>query len=235
MQDNRKISIVIPNYNRTDLLIESFEKVYSDDRVSEIIVSDDFSEKSVYYELMDLFELMPKVKMFRNQFNQDCYMNKHTAMELATNEFCILADSDNIFEPDYIDRVYSFPVWDKNTIYAPSFAKPTFNYTEYNGEVITKENVSSFIDKPMFETALNTSNFFINRSQYLKTWDGAVDPVTSDSIYFVYCWLNAGNKFHIVDGMEYFHRVHDDSHYKINVARTPEGFHDSILNKLRQL
>jgi glycosyltransferase involved in cell wall biosynthesis len=235
MQDGRRISLCIPNYNRVDMLLESFEKVYSDDRISEIIVSDDHSDGEVYYELESLFKLMPKVKMFRNDVNQDCYKNKHTAIELATNDWVILLDSDNIIGLDYLDKLSAIPVWDDMLIYAPCFAAPNFDFRPYAGMVVRRGNVSEYIDKPMFETMLNAANFFVNRKRYLSIWDGRVDPVTSDSIFFTYKWLEDDNVIYVVDGLEYFHRVHEGSHYKNNVARTPNGFHESILNKLRQL
>lgn len=235
MQDDRKISLAIPNYNRIDMLLESFEKVYSDPRISEIIISDDHSDNEVYYELESLFKLMPKVKMFRNDVNLDCYRNKRQAIELATNEQVILLDSDNIIDTRFIDILYDRPIWDDMVIYAPCFAAPLFDFRPYSGMVIRGENVSKYLDKPFFETMLNAANFFINRKRYLSIWDGSIDPVTSDSIYFTYKWLEDGNVIYVVDGLEYFHRVHDGSHYKNNVARTPNGFHESILNKLRQL
>lgn len=235
MQDDRKISLCIPNYNRVDMLLESFEKVYSDPRISEIIISDDHSDREVYYELESLFKLMPKVKMFRNDVNQDCYKNKHTAIELATNDWAIILDSDNKIDSIYLNKLYDSPVWDDMVIYTPCFAAPQFDFRPYAGMVIRSDNVSEYIDKPMFEVMLNASNFFINRKRYLSIWDESVDPVTSDSIYFTYKWLEDGSVIHVVDGLEYFHRVHDGSHYKNNVARTPNGFHESILNKIRQL
>lgn len=235
MADDRRISICIPNYNRTDMLLEAFEKVYSDERVSEIVISDDCSDVEVYAELKLLFALMPKVRMFRNDANQDCYRNKHRAIELAENDWVILLDSDNIIDKNYLDNIFIHGEWHTNTIFAPTFARETFDYRAYESVLISKGNVSSWIDKPLFETALNTSNFFINRNEYLKVWDGSVDPVTSDSIYFIKCWLNAGNLVYFVPDLQYIHRVHTESHYQKNTHRTPKGFHENILTQLREL
>lgn len=216
MQDDRKVSLAIPNWNRTDMLLESFEKVYSDDRISEIIISDDHSDKEVYHELEKLFALMPKVKMFRNDINLDCYRNKHRAIELATNKWVIIFDSDNILGKDYVDKLYSFYDWRDDFIYAPSFAKPNFDYRQFNNCTISSKNVSKYVEMNMFMTCLNTFNFFINRKRYLQVWDGSINPITSDSEYFNYCWLKSGGFIRIEDGLEYFHRVHDESHFKKN-------------------
>ncbi len=186
MTDERKISLCFTNYNRDETLLDAFEKVYDDERISEIIVSDDHSEKEYYETLQTYFEYFPKVKMFRNEINLDCYKNKRQAVELASNDWVCLWDSDNIFGKDYIDKLYEKPEWKANTIYTPSFAAPHFDFRPYDNLIITKENVSQYIDKPLFETCLNAANYFVNRDQYLDVWDGSIDPVTSDSIYMCY-------------------------------------------------
>lgn len=234
MTDSRQISLCIPNYNRVDFLLEAFEKVYYDQRISEIIVSDDHSDKEIYDQLEKLFIHFPKVKMFRNEINVDCHRNKKISIELAVNKWVIIFDSDNILYPDYLDRVFD-QQWEEDIIITPSFASPLFDFRQYEGLLITKNNIAEWIDKPMFETMCNAANYFVNREEYLKVWDGGIDPVTSDSIFQFHNWLKAGNKVNILPNLTYFHRVHDGSHYRNNNHRTPTGFHEGILQKLREL
>lgn len=230
----QRISICIPNYNRSDLLLESFINVYGDERIAEIIISDDHSDIEIYKSLEELFVEMPKVRMERNGKNIDCYANKRRAVSMAKTEFVILFDSDNILKKDYIDKVYEYK-WKDDKIITPSFAKPHFDFTAFEGTVVSRENVAKYLEMPMFETMLNAANFFVNRDRYLLVWDDSVDPVTSDSIFFCYNWLKSGNDIFIAPGLHYEHRVHPGSHYKNNVSRTPVGFHQSILSKLKQL
>lgn len=234
MTDDRKISIAIPTWNRVEMTIEAFMDVYDDDRISEIVIVDDASDLEVFTRLKELCDNLSKVKLYRNLTNQDCYRNKMTAISYVSNDRCILLDSDNKIGKDYINRLYEIPEWDYNTIYTPDFAEPSFSFQQFSGLLVTKGDVSNWIDEPMFEVMLNASNYFVNRNEFLKVWDGSTDPVTSDSIFTAYNWLNAGNKIIVVDGLHYQHRVHN-GHYQTNVHRTPVGFHDSVLNKLRQL
>lgn len=235
MSDERKISICIPTWNRPELTINSFMDVYGDERVSEIVIVDDASELHNYEKLKQITDYLPKVKLFRNESNKDCYVNKKIAVELATNHYVVLFDSDNTLNKNYLDRIFSLSFEDaSHTIFTPSFAKPHFNFEAYSGEVINKRNVSEFIDKPMFEVCLNACNYFVNREEYLKVWDGSVDPVTSDSIYFMSKWFESGNSLYIVPDLNYEHKVHN-GHYEQNVARTPKGFHQSILKRLREM
>jgi glycosyltransferase involved in cell wall biosynthesis len=227
----RHISICIPTYNRVALTIESFIDVYTDERVSEIVIVDDASEPGVWEELIDICKHLDKVSLCCNEKNLDCYRNKREAVSKATNEWVILLDSDNVIDKSYIDKLFEQKL-DEKTIYTPSFAKPNFDFRMYEGNILSKENIASFIDRPMLEVCLNACNYFINRNEYLRIWDGSVDPVTSDSIYFMSKWFEAGNKLNIVAGLHYNHTMHY-GHYEQNKNRTPQGFHENILNKLR--
>lgn len=234
MQEGRKISVCYTTYNRVEQLLDSMENIYDDARINEIIVSDDHSFSEYYEMLQKYFEYMSKVKLFRNDVNLDCYKNKRQAVELATNEWVCLWDSDNVFGTDYLDTIFSLE-WDAKTIYTPCFAKPAFDFRPYENLLLSKENIAEYIDKPLLEVSLNACNYFVNRSEYLRVFDDSVDPVTSDTIFHSFNWLNAGNKIKIVAGLEYFHTIHPGSHYQNNVLRTPQGFHDKILNNLRNM
>ena len=237
MQDDRKISICIPTWQRSEMTIDAFYDVYNDERVSEVVIVDDASDLAIYEELKSVTDCLPKVKLYRNIINRDCYRNKNTAIGYSSQQSsgCILLDSDNKIDQNYIDTLYALEKWEVDTIYTPSFASPHFDFRAYEGLTVTKENVAEYIEKPMFEVCLNAANYFVNGLMYLMFWDDKVDPVTSDSIYMAYKWLEAGNKIYIVPGLQYEHRVHEGSHYKNNVHRTAPGFHESILQKLREL
>ena len=231
------ISLCLTTFNRTELLYESCRQLLQDNRVSEIVIVDDHSTEDIYNTIFWQFNAVPKVKLFRNERNLDCYRNKREAVSKATNEWVIIGDSDNIFTTAYIDRIESLFLSGMNpkTLYQPSFAKPHFNFSPFNGLTINKENVKKYMPDLMFQTMLNAMNYFVNRDEYLKLWDGSVDPVTSDSIFHNYNWLKAGNDIYVVPGLEYEHRIHNGSHYQNNVRRTPNGFNNEIVNKLNSL
>lgn len=240
------ITLAIPTFNRTDLLFECFKDLIDDDRVSEIVIVDDASEIEIYNQVAEYCSHIPKVKLYRNEKNLDCYRNKREAVSKASNEWVILLDSDNIIDTRYLDTLYfikeygTFEIqngrkWIKGKIHQPQYARPSFDFRRWSGANFTKSNLKTALSDSSFTTMLNACNFFINRDEYLRVWDGSVDPVTSDSIYFNYKWLEAGNSIYVVPGLEYEHRVHNGSHYQNNVMRTPKGFHESIIQKLKEL
>lgn len=233
--DSNFISIAFTNYNRTDLLFEAIEPFLKDERVSEVVISDDASNENVFAEIKARYSLTSKVQIYRNDVTKDCYYNKRQAVKRATNDWVALLDSDNIFGRDFVDAIFAQRPWNQSWAYAPEFARPHFNFTAISGIAISRSNIASVLPNGNCSTMLNAMNYFVNRDEYLRIWDNSVDPVTSDSLFQNYNWLKAGNTIYVTPGLQYQHRVHDGSHYKQNVRRTPSGFHDELIEKLKRL
>jgi glycosyltransferase involved in cell wall biosynthesis len=213
------ITIALTTFNRFQLLIESVTQVINDPRVGEIVICDDASTDGSFQKICQYYRNHSKVKISRNEKNVDCYRNKKIVVSLASNEWVILFDSDNILSPPYLDTLYAIN-WTDRVAYLPEFAMPHFDYTAFSGSTITHGNVAGWMKQKHFATALNTANYFFQRDEYLQVWDGSVDPHTADSIYQNYNWLRARNSLYIVPGLRYHHRIHDESHYKRNVHKT---------------
>lgn len=213
-----------------------------DHRIDEIVIADDCSDEAIYNSMVWYFKDFPNVKIFRNEYNLDCYKNKARVLELASNDWCILFDSDNVIDVSYINRIENLFVAGLNdkTAYMPSFAKPHFNFQGVAGVNINRGNISELIKRDDVQTMLNAMNYFVNRNEYLRVFDPSQDPVTSDSIYQNFRWLDLGNSIYVVPDLYYEHRVdnhaeEEPSHYGKNVNRTPRGFHERILNNLKAM
>jgi FkbM family methyltransferase len=222
-----------PNYDRTRMLLQSFEAVIGDQRISEVIIKDDHSDDKAHEQTIATLEGSPKVRIIRNEQNLGPYRNRMTAIERATNAWVIALDNDNVLEQEYLDKIFG-QEWHEDTILAPDFAKPQFDFRRFRNLVITKRNVSTHMREPSFNVLINTGNYFVNRQKYLDVWDGSIDPATSDSEYFNYCWLAAGNKIKVVAGLEYFHRVHPQSYYVQNQDKAV-GAHRMVQEKMAAL
>lgn len=242
MNDITPISICLTNFNRSKLLFESISNVLMDERVNEVVISDDCSRDEIFQSVVWYFKEFPKVRIYRNESNLDCYRNKAKALELATNDWCILFDSDNIMDKSYLDKIETMVIagLSPRTIYTPSFARPHFDFTSVSGVNISRANIAGLVHSDKVTTMLNAANYFVNRHEYLKVFNPDIDPVTSDSIYMMSRWLEAGNTVYVVPDLSYQHRVNnhgseEGSHYGANVRRTPSGFHDGIISKLKQM
>lgn len=204
------ISLCLTNYNRYDMLLEAIQGVISDERITEIVISDDCSDEIIYDKLKILAYAYPKIKLHRNYKRMGMSLNKATAVALASNEYCILLDSDNIIGKDYIDEVYK-KSWFADVIYCPELAKPTFIYTDYTQKILDKDSVKPFLKDVMFGCLLNTCNYFFHRDTYLDVYEYDPDLMASDTIYFNYLWLRSGRKMVVVPNLSYFHRMHTGS------------------------
>lgn len=231
------LSICFTNYNRTGLLYEAVEPFLNDTRIKEIVISDDNSDHDTITAIWHHYQFASKVRVHRNEVNLDCYHNKAKAIERATGEWVCILDSDNIFSKEYIDRMENLFVAGLNPkqIYQPEFARPHFDFRHVSGKCITRQNVAELIDNSGTQTMLNAMNYLVNRQEYLRVFDNDIRPVTSDSIYQNYRWIEAGNMIYVVPDFQYDHRVHDGSHYRQNVRRTPSHLHDDIVNRLKQM
>jgi glycosyltransferase involved in cell wall biosynthesis len=219
------------------MLFESFQQVLNDDRVSEIIIVDDCSPESTYRKIQVYTSGHEKIKLFRNRKNLGCYKNKREAISLATNEYVIIFDSDNIMTKGYIDKIFE-QEWNENVILAPDYVV-SFDYRHFAGLEINRRNVSKYVNMKQFDCLINTMNYFVHRDSYLKVWDGSIEPWTADTIYQNYRWIDSGRTFKVVKGLEYEHRIkhnfrEEQSHYQTHVRMTGNLF-NNLMNKLRRM
>lgn len=229
------LSVAFTHYNRRDLLLEAFAGVVDDPRVDEIVVADDCSTDGSYEELQVILSASSKFRLFRNPRNVDCYRNKAAAVGYSRNPWVALWDCDNRFTSAYLDALEAVGELDPGTAYLPVFAEPDFDYREFSGLTVTRENVQQYVDQPMFLTALNTANYVVPRAAYLEVHNPNVDPVTADSIYVNLRWLLSGRALHFVTGMHYVHRIHPGSHFQLNHTPQLEAYKMKIEDQLRRL
>jgi len=228
----RKISLCVPTWNRFDFTIKCFEQVINDERIQEIIISDDNSNDGSCERLEEYYADIPNVFVYQNKERLKVHGNKMMAVKHALSDWCILFDSDNIITKDYLDKIYE-QEWISDRILQPSFAKPHFDYRGLIGKY-DAENTKQNIQRPLFECMLNTQNFFVNRDSYLKVWEDQADINGADSIYFNYLWLKSGRSIKVVEGLEYEHVVHRGSFYE-SVAEDSVPKALNIVDKIKLL
>lgn len=222
----KKLSVCYTNYNRYELIVESFIAIHDHDLIDEIIISDDASDIEIYAKLKTMCDLFPKVKLHRNDKNLNCYHNKHKAASLAKNDYILILDSDNSFSHKFID-IIGQQDWSFDTALMPCYAMPLFDYRQFSNEIISRHNVAQFMNFPMFRVMLNCCNYFVNRHFYLSCFDLSINPYTADSIYVNNNWLKNGGKIKVVEGLQYNHLIHKESHYQ-----THQHLTGNLLNEI---
>ena len=201
--------------------------------IDEIIVVDDGSED--YPELSALLANQPKVSLHHYYPNRGVFTNKIEAVALASNNWVINSDSDNLMDTAYIDHVISMKR-DPLTWYCPSFAKPQFDYRGLVGRYDI-DTIKDFFQTPIAACAINTGNEIVYRPEYMRVL-GRFHGVrrfdlilpnylglqeeerleeqwhlvygACDSILLNMEWLKAGGTLEFCEGLEYEHAVHVD-------------------------
>lgn len=209
------LTLALTTFNRYELLKESFAQVITDPRIDEILISDDESDWEIYTQVNSLTNLNDKIKVTRQLNNRGMGKNKADVVALSKNDFVVLFDSDNVITPSYLDALPDelFP----DTIYMPSFARPEFNFRQYEGLLFDRENVGKYIKDPPFNVLLNCCNYVVPRLTYGEVYKFDPEVKGADTIAFNYRWLEAGYKFYVVPGMEYTHKVHRGSEFMKHV------------------
>lgn len=233
------ISVSVTSYNRFDLTIKSFENIIGNPKINQIIISDDCSPDDSGRKLKNYFDgrkyfdgKNENVKVMIQAQNRGMSLNKYMAIAMASNPFVLILDSDNIVDSSYLNALPD--ELDAETIYMPDFASPNFDYRKFAGMIFDKSNIKEFISDPMGNCCANTCNYVVNRDKYMEVYQKDESVKETDTIHFLYLWLKAGYKFTIVPGMQYFHRVHDQSGWLQNANYNMKKG-EEIRNKILEL
>lgn len=236
------ITLSITTYNRSELVTESFDKVITDDRISEIIIVDDFSSIEIFNDLKNRIDNLKnsKIKLYRNDSNLGAFLNKKIAVDLSSNDWIILLDSDNIIDTDYIDNIIDKK--DIGTIYCPSHAicdSPTLNYKNYIG-ILHKEDYRNNISagRSIWDCIFNTGNYFFNKKTYLECIEReepVKNPFAADAYYIIYLLFKniEGSKFEVVPNLHYKHRLHSSSYF-VTSGPGSDIFINEIIEDVRK-
>lgn len=204
----------------------------SDDCVAEIVIQDDRS--SDYEELQSYTN--DKVRLYQNSENLSPLISRINLVQNCNYDRILLMDSDNFLDKNSFDKINSIPNPDPNTIYCPDFARPCFQFKEYSDKIIDLQFAKQQIENIGMQILLNTGNYFIPKTEYLKVCD-KIDKkyahYTVDVIYYNYLWLSNGNKIHCVKDYEYDHTMRGDSYYMTHSGFSGEKL-EEVTNLYRQ-
>lgn len=238
-------SLCIPTMDRYDFLSSYLFVYLENELIQEIIITD---ENGRDIEKIKAHFDHPKLKLFQNEKQLGPLLNKLRAASFAQNEWIALIDSDNFASDDYFRTAKKYiesNVTTQNVILAPSFAKPHFDYSQFNGFVFTK---GTFEENRRKERKLNLSSLILmNTGNYvlhcnlLTGLDLSKDldvykTSACDVLYLnLFLFEHSDLHLHVVKGLEYDHIVHNDcvsiqtsNHYNSFKQEISERYHNFI-------
>lgn len=228
------LSLAITTFNRLEFTLNSFAEIYDDERIDEIVISDDCSDMDCYKAMLEYTKNLPKIRLHRNVSNQGCYINKYIATSLCKNDFVIIFDSDNVLTKDYLNAIEKYYPLSENTIYAPDFLMPTFNYNHFAGQIINNSNVSYYTEMKLFDCLINSCNYVVPRKNFCNTFDLTTKKYADDTAYINLVWLQHGGEIFVVPDMQYYHTIHDKSHYQQYAVESKQRF-DDIMQQFKNM
>ncbi|QAU35406.1 glycosyltransferase family A protein [Janthinobacterium sp. 17J80-10] len=105
VQEGVTLSLVIPTYNRADLIGETIASALGQTRsFTEIIVVDDGSTDNTQ-EVLQKFE--GRIRLLRTP-NQGVQAARNAGVAIATSEYISFCDSDDLLEPEFVRKVAAY-------------------------------------------------------------------------------------------------------------------------------
>ena len=144
MNDNIKISILIPTYNRSSYLKKCLESIISQNHDDiEIIISDNNSPDNTA-EIVNQFN-DKRIKYYKNENNIGSNANFYKLIELATGEFIFFLTDDDYLLPGSIEEIKDFilnnnhlDAFKSDLIVYNEKSKTAFNYKYFDHNVVDK-------------------------------------------------------------------------------------------------
>lgn len=207
-----------------DFLSTNLPKYISNPYIDEVIIADENGND--YNLLLEHFSNETKLKVFRNETILGPFLNKLNVLRKAKNQWIVLIDSDNFADLNYFETIHHYISTNSLhdfTVLMPSFAKPNFNYKDFENQIMTKNNIKNIekINNLMFNCLINTGNYVLNKKLVdnisLEHESKEIIETSSacDVKYFNLLLLEQFPEieFHVVKNLEYHHVVHANSIY----------------------
>lgn len=244
-----EIGLVITTWNesRKPGRLERALEIASDPRIVEVVIADDASDDfaALVLRLQELCQARPavadKLRLVSQPENLGVFGNKLAGIREARSAWLQSLDSDNTISKEYLDCLEQlvFSHWAPPTrIICASFARPNFDYRQYEGFEVTLKTFPVLADWRTFGCFMNTGNQCFHRETMCAVMEGASilrhdreQPQylcrhslsdkehrlvfdSADSYYFNKRWLLAGNSLLILPNLAYDHEVNEHSSWQ---------------------
>jgi len=230
-----KIAVAITTFNEIERsgghwLRTNVESMLASPHVGDVVIVNDATPD--YEQLSNLLQQWfgDRVRCQQNTENLAVFGNKLTSLEASQGDWVVIADSDNVFDVGYFQRLMDSYPWDTNVAYVASFGRTEFDYRPFIGDW-TLANAAEIPKKPCGWCLCNCGNWFVNRERFLTTfkdvprkrfdlwqpnyfslkdrtplrWRHVYDSL--DSYFINKTWWMSGGALRVVEGLEYVHRV----------------------------
>ena len=179
--DNRPlISIIIPYYNKKDILLKSIRSIQNQNfKNIEIIIVNDCSTDNSTFLFNYLLETDPRIRIFHHIINMGIWRSKLDGIIYSRGKYIILFEVGNLYEDNYV-LLDAYNIMENNNIDSCKFLFRTIrdfkNLTNsgvyfhigYNPKIVYEENNIRALNRKIFGFWGNTWNRLVRANIYTK-------------------------------------------------------------------
>jgi hypothetical protein len=238
-----KISLCIPTMNRFDSFLKEYIPRYlsylKKNIIDELVICDENGEdfEKITRQFSEELTAYPTFRVYKNEAVLGVFQNKIKVSSLASFEFVAIMDSDNFADASYFISAKQYITtnkFNKHSIFAPSFAKPTFDFKPFSNLIVTKHNLRDYYSASKFDILLNTGNYVVSKHIFDEIrYDSRIMFYISacDVLFFnLLCFQQFEDfQIHILKDMEYTHVVHGGSIYTNTISNCREFINRVVL------
>ena len=218
------ISVILPTYNGEKYLAETLESVLNQTYKNlEIIITDDCSTDRTV-EIVKSYN-DERIKLYVNEKNLGIANNTNKALSLATGEFIMMQDHDDVSSPFRAEGMLKVLLENEDLtgVCSRMFSFQTgISREEIDRNLNISEPITDLNEKQITVANLFVVNFFhptiMYRSSILKSLDTPYTPdlkVTADSLLFTR-FLGLKTKWYLLENQYVAYRFHKTNTSKID-------------------
>ena len=214
--DNSKISIIMPCFNRLDLLDKSIKSIINQTYKNfEFIIVDDCSDFETNILLKKYRDTDSRIKIFFNKKNRGPTYSFNKGLYFAREKIIARMDSDDISHPDRLEKQLEF-LKKNSTVFVVGTAVNLINEKDEKiRSLFLKKDREGIVESLKYSNPLINSTYMANTNiqnkklLYLKETFYPADDY--------YCWYNIIKKNYILTNMSDIlldYRAHESESFK---------------------
>ena len=166
MTEKIKISVVLPFYNRVDLLQESVDSVLNQTHTNfELIIIDDGSTEGAPY-LKKLTERDSRVKLIELEKNCGAAYSRNKGIEKASGIYIAFIDADDLWLENKLEKQLYYMVSNSYSFSHTSYIK--FDSNGLNKKISTLENSGNIFPEFVQNCLISTPTVMVHKSALME-------------------------------------------------------------------
>lgn len=227
----KMISIIIPAYDRADLLKLTLESIFKQEKIHyEVIVIDDNSNTDEIFNICKNF----KVRYYKNENNSGAQVSRNKGVELSEFDYIAFLDSDDLW--DNTNKLFEqYKILKSNNNISVVFT--SLKYIDINGNNIKKDtqNLSNYDLNNKFPQIIlkkdiigTYSSVMIRKKDFIKCGKCNVNlPARQD--WDLWIRLSKIGNAYLLSDIYTLYRIHDNQ-ISSGIKRKLDGFSQLLLN-----